>query len=154
MRHLRAQKAENEFLEFFLNDPVGDLKFFDKIVHPIFSNEMNLATFNNYDVLQLSVLKGEVEVCKDLIKRTNLKTLTLCANGNNLLHVIVKNKISTGLMGVISKKMVKEIEEHNEANPSEPIDFLKDFLEIPSAEDGLSVLEYASGSQVYAPFFF
>lgn len=137
----------SEFTKIMDKDMLKDYSYFEKISHPIFCDPQVFKDYWNYDPLQMAVLKDNSRMVKLLLDKTLYKASTPLRNGDNIIHLMVKDKFGDSF---ILQKLLERLEQ--EVGSAEIVK--KDFLMAKSESDGLSVIEYCTGSKVHAPIIF
>lgn len=89
-----------DFLNLLKNDPVLDLSYFEKMSHPIFSNEVYLNDMVNMNPLEISI-KYHLRQIQILILQNVELDLT---SKNYLLFSLQYSKVPTNIFGVLLKQ--------------------------------------------------
>jgi hypothetical protein len=136
----------SEFTKIIDKDILKDYSYFEKVSHPIFNDEEKMKEYWQYNPLQMAVYLDNSRIVKLLLDGTCYKATDLLKNGNNIIHIMMKDKYGDSF---ILQKLLEKLE--NELGSTEAV--LKDFL-LTKSTDGLDVMEYCTGSKVYAPIIY
>lgn len=137
----------SDFTKIIDKDVLVDYKYFDKISHPIFNDDEKMKEYWNYNPLQMAVYLDNSRIVKLLLDGTCYKATTPLKNGDNIIHIMMKDKYGDSF---ILQKLLERLEQ--ELGSAEAV--LKEVLLAKSTSDGLDVMEYCTGSKVYAPIIY